>query len=361
MKNLLLLLILSLFSAQSFAGSCSDGSEPVKSISADGTYFVYSCSESNDGGNNSKSENLELIDDLIKNKKITILAASDVSKEYIENTKKWLNLAVKTWFNKGSSEASNYYYPIVVTIVNKSTTAARELETELCKEIDENRYSSHLCGRYLVDYVATSDGSISSNRMNDGVHLMILGIGRRSDSDDLGDTVLHEAFHIYQLSHVTAKDRDMSEKKLGSRSGSHNRKVPWWMEGTAVYMSYRLYDQQPGSRNNFLKSEMGCNIGYRCGNSEKSIEKYFNTGSKLNNIDFGKNRMLGYRMGSWFVAYLFDQVGEEKIFEFYKGLDNLGFEDSFEKHFGKNYLDYIEEFEVFINQKPAQLIKILPS
>ena len=43
MKKLLLILILSFFSAQSLAGSCPDGSEPVKSISADGTYFVYNC------------------------------------------------------------------------------------------------------------------------------------------------------------------------------------------------------------------------------------------------------------------------------------------------------------------------------
>ena len=43
MKKLLLLLILSFFSAQGYAGSCPDGSEPVKSISADGTYFVFSC------------------------------------------------------------------------------------------------------------------------------------------------------------------------------------------------------------------------------------------------------------------------------------------------------------------------------
>ena len=43
MRKLLILLILSFFSAQSFAGSCPDGSEPVKSISADGSYFVYNC------------------------------------------------------------------------------------------------------------------------------------------------------------------------------------------------------------------------------------------------------------------------------------------------------------------------------
>ena len=50
MKNLLLILALSLFSVQSFAGSCPDGSDPVKSISADGTYFVFNC-----GGGNKKA------------------------------------------------------------------------------------------------------------------------------------------------------------------------------------------------------------------------------------------------------------------------------------------------------------------
>jgi len=43
MKKLLLLLILSFFSAQSFAGPCPDGSEPTKTISSDGTFFEYKC------------------------------------------------------------------------------------------------------------------------------------------------------------------------------------------------------------------------------------------------------------------------------------------------------------------------------
>jgi len=49
-NKLYLLLILSFFSAQGYAGSCPDGSEPVKSISEDGTYFVFNC-----GGGNEKS------------------------------------------------------------------------------------------------------------------------------------------------------------------------------------------------------------------------------------------------------------------------------------------------------------------
>ena len=56
MKKLLLLLTLFLFSVQSYAGSCPDGSEPVKSISDDGTYFVYNCEGSNTANSSTSSQ-----------------------------------------------------------------------------------------------------------------------------------------------------------------------------------------------------------------------------------------------------------------------------------------------------------------
>jgi hypothetical protein len=58
MRKLLipLLLILSFFSAQGFAESCPDGSEPAKSISADGTYFVYNCGGSNTANSSTSSQ-----------------------------------------------------------------------------------------------------------------------------------------------------------------------------------------------------------------------------------------------------------------------------------------------------------------
>ena len=52
MKNLLLILVLSFLSIQSFAAGCPDGSEPVKSVSADGTYFVYNCAGQEPSSNN---------------------------------------------------------------------------------------------------------------------------------------------------------------------------------------------------------------------------------------------------------------------------------------------------------------------
>ena len=58
MKKLFLLLILSLFSAQGYAGSCPDGSEPVKSLSADGTYFVYKCGSSDQSNGSANSSTL---------------------------------------------------------------------------------------------------------------------------------------------------------------------------------------------------------------------------------------------------------------------------------------------------------------
>jgi len=53
-KQYIFLLILSFFSIQGFAAGCPDGSEPVKSISADGTYFVFEC---NNNTQNSSSAN----------------------------------------------------------------------------------------------------------------------------------------------------------------------------------------------------------------------------------------------------------------------------------------------------------------
>ena len=61
MKKLLLLLILTFFSVQSFAGSCPDGSDPVKSVSDDGTYFVYNCGGQASSSSSSSSSNTKAL------------------------------------------------------------------------------------------------------------------------------------------------------------------------------------------------------------------------------------------------------------------------------------------------------------
>ena len=63
MHKLFLLLILSFFSAQGLAAGCPDGSEPVKSISADGTYFVHNC-----GGASSRVYDKQLFQKMVRSR-----------------------------------------------------------------------------------------------------------------------------------------------------------------------------------------------------------------------------------------------------------------------------------------------------
>ena len=58
MKKVFLVLALTLFSIQAYAGSCPDGSDPVRSISADGTYFVFNCDKNNNEQKSSPSNSL---------------------------------------------------------------------------------------------------------------------------------------------------------------------------------------------------------------------------------------------------------------------------------------------------------------
>ena len=63
MKKLFLLLILSFFSTQGFTASCPDGSEPQKTVSADGTYFVYKCAaDSNNSQSKTKTQTSHKLD-----------------------------------------------------------------------------------------------------------------------------------------------------------------------------------------------------------------------------------------------------------------------------------------------------------
>jgi len=366
-------LLLVSFSAH--AASCPDGSEQIKTTSEDGSYYVYKC-EDNDAVSESTSDaQKDFINELIKSGKVTILAASDVSQTSINTTKKWLDLAGSAWFNE-DAPASNYYYPILLTIVGGSMDPAIELEDRLCLEIKENFSNAYRHSRcntnnrdpncefgvcYITEYVTDGGASISSSRVNDGFHLMIMSAKWPGpDEEDYKSITLHESFHIYQLSHITTKDRDLFEEKSGRRSGDHNRDVPWWSEGAAEYMAQLLYSKQPGVRPNYLKQIMGDKLGYFGSGQAPLIEEYFKSGERLYNFDYGENGHLAYSIGPWFVAYLINDHGEERIFDFYENLDELGFAGSFLKNFGKPYRDYVDDFDVFFKQPISKILTIIP-
>ena len=84
------------------------------------------------------------------------------------------------------------------------------------------------------------------------------------------------------------------------------------------------------------------------------------SGRKLYNFQYGgSDHQVAYRVGSWFVAYLLNQVAEEKIYEFYEGLSENGFEKSFEIHFGKSYKDHVDDFDIFLTNDKLDILSIL--
>ena len=52
MKNIYVLFIFLLISLQSHASKCPDGSDPVKSVSDDGTYYIFTCNQENSNNTN---------------------------------------------------------------------------------------------------------------------------------------------------------------------------------------------------------------------------------------------------------------------------------------------------------------------
>ena len=52
MKNIYLLLVILLISFQSHASKCPDGSDPVKSVSDDGTYYIFTCNQEDSNNTN---------------------------------------------------------------------------------------------------------------------------------------------------------------------------------------------------------------------------------------------------------------------------------------------------------------------
>jgi len=85
MKNLLLILVLSLLSIQSFSSGCPDGSDPVRSISADGTYFVFNCGGGSNEQSSSSTTNTSSVNSSNANSNTKALAGIDIENDPEKN------------------------------------------------------------------------------------------------------------------------------------------------------------------------------------------------------------------------------------------------------------------------------------
>ena len=244
MKKLLLLLTLSFLSAQGLAGECPDGSEPVRSISADGTYFVFEC---NNNTQNSSSAN--------QNYDITIVNKSSFPTKTLQE-----------WADSASSKMASRESDILVLLYDvgqvinpvKNLYGSFRLHQVLMspKEINESK-------KLIEDWFINSgcSGGADYGLMNDikvgldkgldwssqwtlctNKRLIVMALPEEMRSNPNGQDAVfidiqgflqHELYHAFQHDLAnTGECRNRRDKKNSNSS--------WMIEGGARYFAERL-------------------------------------------------------------------------------------------------------------------------
>ena len=136
------------------------------------------------------------------------------------------------------------------------------------------------------------------------------------------------------------------------------------MEGTATYLSHYFHNQQPNARRDHLYGEMHryLTTDYNDSGLGTLLDQYKDSGRKLYDFRYGgDDHIVAYGIGAWFIAYLVDQEGVEKIFELYANLEELGgFENSVAAIYGKTHIEYLDDFDVFLDKPQSEIMSLIP-
>tara|TARA_Y100000817_G_C16847308_1_gene540563 strand:- start:136 stop:1434 length:1299 start_codon:yes stop_codon:yes gene_type:complete len=272
-------------------------------------------------------------------------AASDVTQDHIDLTKKWWKVAADEW---------GIYGPQEWWIVGKSESAAQELDKKHCdvRAEKDNTYNKTWCynnSTTMSRYVAEGGAGLSTYRDENttwyGYVVTMASKYPGPDETDYKVVTIHEYFHIYQHAHIYSKIQSERDAML--------QKNPWWAEGGAEYMASLLYSKQDGVDDLYLKNRM-----------ERKMESNskLNPGESIADIPYGDRGDIAYDLGSWLVAYLINKTDEETfVKKFWDDLNTEGFEGSFKKHFGKSSADVLDEFHnTFLKLPLADQLKIIP-
>jgi hypothetical protein len=326
----------------------------------------------------------------LDNRKIIYFIAESVSNEHQEMLKEWVAISEELYFTQPNVVIENLYPIYLVQLDRNNPESALALEPVYCEFLEEEHkkrfiwdgYDSSRCGDnedareeyernglFVEPNGGVAHSQISSIPQRDGYNLFV---SKTHDlpmhASSMGYVTLHEMFHIFQTSHYSTDSYDEQRMLNGRFSGDNPEDdVPWWNEGTAVYFSYIDYARTINDMS-WFKDEMYCTLlceRDRYGNKSR-LEIFKESGIKLNNITFSGNpeiidKQIAYEIGAWFVAYLVNEHGEDKILDIYSLYEEFGFEKSFEIQFGKDYRTYLEEFYEFLDLSEDQIMEILLS
>ena len=304
--------------------------------------------------------------------------AADLS----ENVINGINLALKT-----AADEWGKYGPVEYWVFGTDKQAALDLINKYCerrealnqwtitdcldRETDESLEHSMIAYQKIGAEVIATNQPRGGAGHNGGFEW---GIPKLSSSypfsfDNLFDdippqddfkTVLHEYFHVVQLSHVYNLTRNVRDSRI-----IPNESI-WMQEGGAEYMAnftlFKLindgtliFEQSYGSLSEKMQNKMD--------NARRSLENNC-SGKKLEDFKYGDDcSNVGYDLGTWAVAYLIDKINKPNILieTFYPNLAEMDFESAFNLSFGYSTSEFYSEFEDFLELPIEEQLKIIPT
>ena len=114
------------------------------------------------------------------------------------------------------------------------------------------------------------------------------------------------------------------------------------------------WTKQNGVKSSYLKSAL-----------KSKLNSLSQLGSNVNikNIPYDDEKThIAYDIGAWFIAFLIHKTNEETYrVEFFKNLNEMGFEKSFMNSFGSSSDKLLEEFHnKFLKLSTEDMLKIIP-
>lgn len=303
--------------------------------------------------------------------------ASDLSMNVVNG----ITLALKT-----AADEWGKYGPVEYWVFGADKQAALDLINKFCerrealnqwtmtdcldRETDESLdYSMIAYQKTGAEVIATNQprGNAGHNGGSEwGIHKLAHSYPFTFDNlfDDIPaqddfKTVLHEYFHVVQLSHVY----NLSHNDRVSRI-MPNESI-WMQEGGAEYMAnftlFKLinngtliFEKSYGSLSEKMQNKMD--------NARRSLDNNC-SGKKLEDFKYGNDcSNVGYDLGTWAVAFLIDKINNPNILleTFYPNLKDLGFEGAFNLSFGYSTSEFYNEFNEFLKLPLEEQLEIIP-
>ena len=273
--------------------------------------------------------------------------AADVPQDQVDLIVEDYETASAEWGNFG---------PLEFWIVGTDLDASIELDLTYCDvRMDKDpslppTYLSHCLkrGYNFADYVRDGGAALNVIRSDEeqfsGFVVTLASKYPFPDETDYTVVTYHEYFHVFQSAHIFTRDRDERMALMVEN--------PWWSEGGAEYMAQLLFSRQPGVHEDYLRERMTWKM-----QSHELLEE----GEGFTEIPYSERAMIAYDLGTWFIAYLVHEVGEDAYLNgFHDDLNDLGWEGAFSANFGMSSKSMLQDFEVFLDAPLEDQLTILP-